>query len=67
MIDYDEYDEVDKQLEENKKAQSEKKTELQKEYLELSDKMFEEDVSDEKYNAMEKRQNEILDEVEPIN
>lgn len=56
MIDYDE---VDKQLE--------KKTELQKEYLELSDKMFEEDVSDEEYNAMEKRQNEILDEVEPIN
>lgn len=56
MIDYDE---VDKQLEKNKKAQAEKKTELQKEYLELSDKMFEEDVSDEEYNAMEKRQNEI--------
>lgn len=64
MIDYDE---VDKQLEKNKKAQAKKKTELQKEYLELSDKMFEEDVSDEEYNAMEKRQNEILDEVEPIN
>ena len=60
MIDYDE---VDKQLEKLKL----KKTELQKEYLELSDKMFEEDVSDEEYNAMEKRQNEILDEVEPIN
>ncbi|EHR80362.1 hypothetical protein [Staphylococcus epidermidis] len=64
MIDYDE---VDKQLEENKKAQAEKEAELQKEYFELSDKMFEEDVSDEEYDAMEKRQNEILDEVEPIN
>ena len=56
-----------KQINNQKKAQAEKKTELQKEYLELSDKMFEEDVSDEEYNAMEKRQNEILDEVEPIN
>ncbi|WP_261370578.1 hypothetical protein [Staphylococcus hominis] len=64
MIDYDE---VDRQLEEDKKAQDEKEAALQKEYFDLSDKMFEDDVSDEEYEAMEKRQNEILDEVEPIN
>ncbi|MCI2874758.1 hypothetical protein RJB92_01140 [Staphylococcus hominis] len=64
MIDYDE---VDKQIEDDRKAQEEKEAKLQKEYFDLSDKMFEEDVSDEEYEAMEKRQNEILDEVEPIN
>lgn len=64
MIDYDE---VDKQLEEDKKAQAEKEAELQKEYFDLSDRMYEDDVSDEEYEAMEKRQNEILDQVEPIN
>ncbi|MBU5605669.1 hypothetical protein BUY43_01490 [Staphylococcus devriesei] len=64
MIDYDE---VDKQIEADRKAQEEKEAKLQKEYFDLSDKMFEEDVSDEEYEAMEKRQNEILDEVEPIN
>lgn len=64
MIDYDE---VDKQIEVDRKAQEEKEAKLQKEYFDLSDKMFEEDVSDEEYEAMEKRQNEILDEVEPIN
>ena len=64
MIDYDE---VDRQLEEDKKAQDEKEAALQKEYFDLSDKMFEDDVSDEEYEAMEKRQEEILDEVEPIN
>lgn len=64
MIDYDE---VDRQIEADRKAQEEKEAKLQKEYFDLSDKMFEEDVSDEEYEAMEKRQNEILDEVEPIN
>ena len=64
MIDYDK---VDKQIEADRKAQEEKEAKLQKEYFDLSDKMFEEDVSDEEYEAMEKRQNEILDEVEPIN
>ncbi len=45
-----------------------KEEELQKEYFELSDKMYgDEEHSDEEMEAMEKRQDEILDEVEPIN
>ena len=44
-----------------------KEEELQKEYFELSDKMYgDEEHSDEEMEAMEKRQDEILDEVEPI-
>lgn len=40
---------------------------MQKEYFDLSDKMYNGNASESEYNAMEKRQNEILDEVEPIN
>ncbi|PTL14463.1 hypothetical protein BUZ08_13160 [Staphylococcus gallinarum] len=49
-------------------AQAEREQKLQDEYFELSDKMFgDKEYSDEEMNAMEKRQDEILDEVEPIN
>ncbi|WP_278248196.1 hypothetical protein [Staphylococcus sp. 191] len=39
---------------------------MQKEYFELSDKMAEDNVSEEEYKDMEKRQEEILDQVQPI-
>ena len=49
-------------------AQAEREQKLQDEYFELSDKMYgDKEYSDEEMNAMEKRQDEILDEVEPIN
>lgn len=47
--------------------QKAKEDKLQKEYFDLSDKMYQDGVSESDYNAMEKRQNEILDQVEPIN
>lgn len=53
---------------EAEKAQEAKEAKLQEEYFELSDKMYgDEEYSDEEMEAMEKRQDEILDEVEPIN
>lgn len=53
---------------EAEKAQEAKEAKLQDEYFELSDKMYgDEEYSDEEMEAMEKRQDEILDEVEPIN
>lgn len=53
---------------EEEKAQEAKEAKLQDEYFELSDKMYgDEEYSDEEMEAMEKRQDEILDEVEPIN
>ncbi|MBP0044995.1 hypothetical protein J8H63_00250 [Staphylococcus chromogenes] len=45
--------------------QSSREAELEKEYFELSDKMYEDGVSEAEYNSMEQRQNEILNEVEP--
>ena len=53
---------------EAEKAQEAKEAKLQEEYFVLSDKMYgDEEYSDEEMEAMEKRQDEILDEVEPIN
>lgn len=53
---------------EAKKTQEAKEEKLQEEYFGLSDKMYgDEEFSDEEMEAMEKRQDEILDEVEPIN
>ena len=53
---------------EAEKAQEAKEAKLQEEYFRLSDKMYgDEEYSDEEMEAMEKRQDEILDEVEPIN
>lgn len=53
---------------EAEKAQEAKEAKLQDEYFGLSDKMYgDEEYSDEEMEAMEKRQDEILDEVEPIN
>lgn len=53
---------------EAEKAQEAKEAKLQEEYFGLSDKMYgDEEYSDEEMEAMEKRQDEILDEVEPIN
>ncbi|MDW4190094.1 hypothetical protein QI203_01760 [Staphylococcus saprophyticus] len=53
---------------EAEKAQEAKEEKLQEEYFGLSDKMYgDEEYSDEEMEAMEKRQDEILDEVEPIN
>lgn len=53
---------------EAEKAQEAKEEKLQEEYFGLSDKMNgDEEYSDEEIEAMEKRQDEILDEVEPIN
>ncbi|WP_233665953.1 hypothetical protein [Staphylococcus saprophyticus] len=53
---------------EAEKAQETKEAKLQEEYFGLSDKMYgDEEYSDEEMEAMEKRQDEILDEVEPIN
>ncbi|MEX6276693.1 hypothetical protein [Staphylococcus saprophyticus] len=53
---------------EAEKAQEAKEEKLQEEYFGLSDKMYgDEEYSDEEIEAMEKRQDEILDEVEPIN
>ncbi|MDW4174525.1 hypothetical protein QI188_11485 [Staphylococcus saprophyticus] len=53
---------------EAEKAQKAKEEKLQDEYFGLSDKMYgDEEYSDEEMEAMEKRQDEILDEVEPIN
>lgn len=50
------------------KSQEAKEAKLQEEYFGLSDKMYgDEEYSDEEMEAMEKRQDEILDEVEPIN
>lgn len=50
------------------KEQEAKEAKLQEEYFDLSDKMYgEKDYSDEEMEQMERRQNEILDEVEPIN
>ncbi|WP_432724416.1 hypothetical protein [Staphylococcus equorum] len=39
---------------------------MQEEYFSLSDKMYEDDVNDSEYESMQKRQDEILDQVEPI-
>lgn len=64
MIDYEEYNKI---VEEEQKAKEQKEAELEREYFELSDKMYEDDVTDEEYEAMQRRQDEILDEVEPIN
>lgn len=61
------YYQQERAKEETKKAQEVREQQLQEEYFELSDRMYEDDVSDEEYEAMEKRQNEILDQVEPIN
>ena len=53
---------------EAEKAQEAKEAKLQEEYFGLSDKMYgDEEYSDKEMEAMEKRQDEILDEVEPIN
>ncbi|RIO24207.1 hypothetical protein [Staphylococcus saprophyticus] len=53
---------------EAEKAKEAKEAKLQEEYFGLSDKMYgDEEYSDEEMEAMEKRQDEILDEVEPIN
>lgn len=53
---------------EAEKAQEAKEAKLQEEYFGLSDKMYgDEEYSDEEMEAIEKRQDEILDEVEPIN
>lgn len=57
---------VNGQIEWNKKQEA-KEQKLQDEYFDLSDKMYEDGVSESEYNSMEKRQEEILDEVEPIN
>ena len=54
------------QVEWNKQNET-RKQKLQDEYFNLSDKMYEDRVSKAEYNSMEKRQNEILDEVRPIN
>lgn len=53
---------------EAEKDQEASEAKLQEEYFGLSDKMYgDEEYSDEEMEAMEKRQDEILDEVEPIN
>lgn len=57
---------VNGQIEWNKQQEA-KEQKLQDEYFDLSDKMYEDGVSESEYNSMEKRQEEILDEVEPIN
>ena len=57
---------VNDQIEWNKQQEA-KEQRLEDEYFDLSDKMFEDGVSESEYNSMEKRQEEILDEVEPIN
>ena len=49
------------------KQQEAKEQRLEDEYFDLTDKMYEDGVSESEYNSMEKRQEEILDEVEPIN
>lgn len=54
------------QVEWNKQNET-RKQKLQDEYFNLSDKMYEDRVSKAEYNSMEKRQDEILDEVRPIN
>ncbi|WP_210146199.1 hypothetical protein [Staphylococcus sp. GDY8P31P] len=62
------YKEVKEQEAAEQAEQEAKEAELQEEYFDLSDKMYgEKDYSDEEMEAMERRQNEILDEVEPIN
>ncbi|WP_145427934.1 hypothetical protein [Staphylococcus pettenkoferi] len=50
-----------------KEEQKAKEDKLEKEYFDLSDKMNREGVSDEEFERMEKRQDEILDEVSPDN
>ena len=57
---------VNGQIEWNKQQEA-KEQKLQDEYFDLSDKMYEDGVSESEYNSMKKRQEEILDEVEPIN
>lgn len=62
------YQEERAKEQEAEKAQEAKEAKLQEEYFGLSDKMYgDEEYSDEEMEAMEKRQDEILDEVEPIN
>ncbi|WP_353420312.1 hypothetical protein [Staphylococcus coagulans] len=63
LIDYDEYNRL---MKEEELAQEKKEAALQKEYFELSDKMAEDNVSEEEYKDMEKRQDEILDQVQSI-
>lgn len=47
--------------------QEAKEQKLQDEYFELTDKMYEDGVTDKEREQMEKRQDEILDEVSPNN
>lgn len=67
MIDPEEANAELQKNEEEANAQAQKEQRLQDEYFELSDKMYEDNVSESEYNKMEKRQNEILDQVEPVN
>ncbi|WP_281673366.1 hypothetical protein [Staphylococcus auricularis] len=53
--------------EDEDEIEKEREDELQDEYFEISDKLFEDDnLSEEEEEELEKRQDEILDEVEPI-
>lgn len=62
------YQEERAKEQDEEKSQEAKEAKLQEEYFGLSDKMYgDEEYSDEEMEAMEKRQDEILDEVEPIN
>lgn len=62
------YNEIKEQEAAEQAEQEAKEAKLQEEYFDLSDKMYgEKDYSDEEMEQMERRQNEILDEVEPIN
>lgn len=62
------YKQMKEEEEANSAAQEAKEEKLQDEYFRLSDKMYgDEEYSDEEMEAMEKRQDEILDQVEPIN
>ncbi|NJH98360.1 hypothetical protein [Staphylococcus agnetis] len=57
---------INDQVEWNKQREA-REQKLQNEYFQLSDKMYEDGVSQAEYNSMEKRQEEILNEVTPIN
>lgn len=62
------YNQIKKQDGIEKAEQESKEAQLQDEYFELSNKMYgDKEYSDEEMEAMENRQDAILDEVEPIN
>ena len=60
------YEQMKKEEEAEEAKQEAKEEKLQDEYFGISDRLADEDLSGQEYEALEKRQDEILDEVEPI-